>query len=350
MRVCARCGRPIALPGNGLRSAKEIRQDRLRGDAHAIHRAAIRRQFCRGILCRKRRGTSAGARLSSVRRIVEKSPLLLREARVTSHRIEFPATGATIVAIASDYAGSAGANPTISCFDELWGYHERAQPALVGRNGAVPARKISCRFTTTYAGFSGESTLLEELHNRGRALPTIGPDLHAGDGLLMFWTHDPVAPWQDEKWLAQMRRTLRPNQYLRMIENRFVSTESPFIEMRWFDACVDPNARALVSEPNLPVYIGIDASTKHDSTAIVVVAWDKKASKARLIWHRIYQPSPDEPLELRNNHRAHTDGSEAALSNPKGRRSIRGKCRRFRSAYIANGIHVEEFPQSSPDA
>ena len=44
-----------------------------------------------------------------------------------------------------------------------------------------------------------------------------------------------------------------------MIENRFVSTESPFIEMQWFDACVDPGARALVSDPKLPVYVGIDA-------------------------------------------------------------------------------------------
>jgi hypothetical protein len=43
-------------------------------------------------------------------------------AKVTQSRVEFPATGATITAIASDYAGAAGANPTISCFDELWGY------------------------------------------------------------------------------------------------------------------------------------------------------------------------------------------------------------------------------------
>ena len=82
-----------------------------------------------------------------------------------------------------------------------------------------PRAKSLAGSRRTYAGFEGESSLLEELHNRGRALPVIGPDLHAGDGLLMFWTHGPVAPWQDDKWLAQMRRTLRPNQYLRMIEN-----------------------------------------------------------------------------------------------------------------------------------
>ena len=39
----------LLYPEQGLRSAKENRQDRLRGDAHAHHRAALRRQFCRGL-------------------------------------------------------------------------------------------------------------------------------------------------------------------------------------------------------------------------------------------------------------------------------------------------------------
>ena len=50
-----------------------------------------------------------------------------------------------------------------------------------------PTRKISCRFTVTYAGFTGESELLEKLYERGLAQPLVGTDLHAGDGLLMFW-------------------------------------------------------------------------------------------------------------------------------------------------------------------
>lgn len=59
----------------------------------------------------------------AIRRIVEASPLLMREAKITSDKITFPAFyNATISAIASDYTGAAGANPTISCFDELWGY------------------------------------------------------------------------------------------------------------------------------------------------------------------------------------------------------------------------------------
>jgi phage terminase large subunit-like protein len=58
----------------------------------------------------------------AVKRIVEASPYLRREACITANKITFPMTGASITAIASDYAGAAGANPTISSFDELWGY------------------------------------------------------------------------------------------------------------------------------------------------------------------------------------------------------------------------------------
>src|SRR5262249_4169280 len=148
------------------------------------------------------------------------------------------------------------------------------------------------------AGFDGESDLLQGLYRRGLAQPQIAPDLYAGDGLLLFWSHRPVAPWQDEAWLAEMRRSLRPNAYLRLIENRFVTTESAFIDLAWWDDCVDPRLTPIVTDRGLSVWVGIDASTKRDSTAIVAVTWDKEQQKLRLVWHRIYQPSPTEPLDF----------------------------------------------------
>jgi hypothetical protein len=64
----------------------------------------------------------------------------------------------------------------------------------------------------------------------------------------MFWSHVPIAPWQTEAWLTEMRRSLRPNQYLRMIENQFVTTETSFIEMSAWDRCVDPGSDAVQNE------------------------------------------------------------------------------------------------------
>ena len=106
-----------------------------------------------------------------IRRIVEVSPLLKAEARITADRISSlrsmrasrrlrPTRRLPLVATRRSVASTnCGATPP-SVRRRLW-------DEMI----TSPARKISCRLTTTYAGFSGESVLLEELHKRGMALP-----------------------------------------------------------------------------------------------------------------------------------------------------------------------------------
>jgi phage terminase large subunit-like protein len=268
-----------------------------------------------------------GRVFQAIKRIVESSPELRAIARIFSDKIEFPVTGATITALASDYAGAAGANPTISTFDELWGYTSERSRRLWDEMVPPPTRKIACRLTTTYAGFEGESELLEELYKRGLAQPQIGNDLHAGDGLLMFWSHVPVAPWQSVEWIEQMRRQLRPNAFLRMIENRFVSTESTFVDPEWIDRCIDPVWSPVISNKTLPVYVGVDASVKKDSTAIAAMFFDRDVNKVRLVAHRIFQPTNAEPLNF-----------EATVE-----RTIRELCGRF----LVRGIYYDPYQLAS---
>ena len=285
----------------------------------------------------------------AIKRIVEASPLLADQAEVTRDKITFPAfSNATISAIASDYTGAAGANPTISVFDELWGYTSERSRRLWDEMVPSPARQISCRLVVTYAGFSNESVLLEELQKRGMAQPEVAPSLHAGDGLLMAWHTKPIAPWQTESWLTQMRQALRPNQFLRMITNTFVTSESTFIDMDHWDACVDPSATPMVVDQMLPIWIGVDASVKHDSTAIVAVTWDQSAQKLRLVWSRTFQPSPSEPLDF-----------EACVENTIIELSQRFKIQKvlfdpYQMQATAQRlarmrIPIEEFPQTVPN-
>jgi hypothetical protein len=246
------------------------------------------------------------------RRLVEASPLLRRETKVTADRIIFTATGAMITALAANYASAAGGHPTIAVFDELWGYTSERSRRLWDELVPVPTRKISCRLVVSHAGFENESELLHELYRRGLQQPQIGIDLHAGDGMLMFWSHVPIAPWQDEAWLTDMRRSLRPHQFQRMIENRFVTSESSFIDMSRWDACVDPGHSRRISDRALAVYVGVDAAVKHDASAVVAVTWDQQAQKVRLVQHRIFQPTAGAPLDL-------TDTIEDTLLDLRGR-------------------------------
>jgi hypothetical protein len=183
-------------------------------------------------------------------------------------------------------------------FDELLGYRSERSRRLWDEMVPVPTRKVSVRLTVTYAGFEGESELLEGLYKRGLKGERIASALYRASGLLMFWSHEPVALWQTLEWLMQMREQLRPNAYLRMIENRFVTNESTFIPIEWWDVCTNYQARPLLTDPQLPVWVGVDASVKRDSTAIVVCAWDREQKKVRLVWHRTFQPSAEDPLDF----------------------------------------------------
>jgi phage terminase large subunit-like protein len=301
-------------------------------------------RFAEGVVVANDLEQAQGRVFTAARRIVEASPLLADSAVCTGSKIEFPELGATITAIASDYAGAAGANPNIAVFDELWAFTSERSRRLWDELVPPPTRKIACRLTVTYAGFEGESTLLEEIYNHGLKQPSVGDSLYAGDGLLMAWHHKPIAPWQTQAWLDQMRRQLRPNAFLRMIECRFVSSESTFVDMDWYDRCVNPEAAPVVADPNLPVWIGVDASVKHDSTAIAAVTFEV-GGKVRLVAHRIFQPSPDKPLDFEAT-------VERTVRDLYGRFDVRGvhydpyQMQAVAQRLSASNVRMREFPQT----
>jgi phage terminase large subunit-like protein len=110
---------------------------------------------------------SVGIIFELAKRMVEASPLLRHSAKITATRIEFPASGAFIQAVANDYAGLAGIEPTLIVIDELWAFTSESSQRLYDEAVPVPTIKVSGRLVVTYAGFSSESKLLEELYNRG---------------------------------------------------------------------------------------------------------------------------------------------------------------------------------------
>jgi phage terminase large subunit-like protein len=234
----------------------------------------------------------------AVKRIVAASPIFRGMARTTADRIVFSDTGSFVAALASDPGSAAGGAPTISVFDELWAFTSERARRFWDELLPTPTKQISARLTVTYAGFSGESELLEDLYKRGMALPEVGPDLRAGDGMLFFWTHSQQAPWQDDKWLALSRRQLRPAQYLRMIENRWTASEESFIAITEWDACVSTDLRPQLYNRSLSCFAGVDASTKHDSSALALCTWSQQYQRIELVAHRIFQPTPERPIDF----------------------------------------------------
>jgi phage terminase large subunit-like protein len=131
-----------------------------------------------------------------------------------------------------------------------------------------------------------------------------------------------------------------------MIENRFAHSEESFVDMADWDACC--TGLPIMADADLPVWVGVDASVKRDSTAIVAVTWDRDVSMARLVFHRIFNPAKGRPINFEYD-------VEGTLLELKDRFRVREICfdpfqmqasaQRMRLA----GLNMVEFPQSVPN-
>ena len=98
-------------------------------------------------------------------RAIKLYPILAQSTTIKQKTIIFD-NGTTIEALSSDYSGAAGSRHGLTVWDELWGYTSENSRRLWDELTPVPTRINSIRLVVTYAGFQGESTLLEELYER----------------------------------------------------------------------------------------------------------------------------------------------------------------------------------------
>ena len=133
------------------------------------------------------------------------------------------------------------------------------------------------------------------------------------------------------------------NQFLRMIENRFVTSEETFVPLEAWDACC--TGQPIPADTSLPVWGAVDACTKRDSTAITAFAWDRAAKKARLVFHRIFQPSAKDPIDFETMIEDTLYGLKQRFRlrevrfDPWGMQASAQRLSR-------NGVKMVEFPQS----
>lgn len=284
---------------------------------------------------------------------VSRNPDLKNEADVQRLLIKLD-NGTSIKAIPSDYSGEAGANQGLVSYDELWGFMSEKSRRLYEELTPVPTRKNSIRFISTYAGWEGESVLLEEIYHkifdlRDDVKPSVkhplGEDLpvYAIGDLFVYWDHEPRMPWQTPDYYESQREDLRANTYLRLHENRWVSNESSLFDMADWDACTDSHYRPPLPSKGIHLYLGADASTKRDRAAVVSVY--RQEGLLHLGPFRTWQPTKDSPLDLEQTMESYI--SELARSYTVI------ECRYdpwqfHRSATTLKGrVHMVEYPQTT---
>ena len=71
-----------------------------------------------------------------------------------------------------------------------------------------------------------------------------------------------------------------------------------FVDLAAWDACVQPALVPVVQDKSLAVWVGVDASTKRDSTALVAVAYDGEPNVCSLVAHKVFTPTPGDPIDV----------------------------------------------------
>lgn len=231
-----------------------------------------------------------------LRRAIELNPAMRAECKIRNYRVELP-NHTTIEAIPIDPTGEAGSNADMVVFSELWGAHQTAQKRMWTET-TLPPQKFghSQRWIETYAGFEGESELLENLHRvgkkEGRALKLAGapPDLevwaHEGARQFTLWNTRPRLPWQTPDYYAQEEAVLLPNEYLRVHRNQWVTSEDVFVPPEWWDACGQEPFEGVRADE--PVILAADAGVSSDCFGLVMVT--RRGEKVQAQYARKWQP------------------------------------------------------------
>lgn len=247
---------------------------------------------------------SRGRAFKALAQSVKLNPYLKNRATVNQQGIIFD-NGTEINALASDYAGAAGSNHGLSVFDELWAYVSERSRRLWDELTPPPTRKIAMRLVVSYAGYTGESELLEGLYAKGKAgevVPELAhilngegqPACRRNGGTFVYWDHElkphPGLMVTPEAYHAEQRAQLRPMAYLRLHENRFTSNESIFVSPEQWEACYSPDVHALIPGDERFIVLGADASTSRDLTALAGVAYNRDASTVDVVYCRVWKP------------------------------------------------------------
>jgi phage terminase large subunit-like protein len=206
--------------------------------------------------------------------MVRASPMLDAMARVYRDVIEVPETGSIFRVLAADAGLAHGLIPHICTIDEL---HVHKNPDLYEAiQSALHKRRHPLLFGMSTAGFD-RTTLLWRLFERGLAGDDprfffrwwAGPDGCAASDTKAMRAANP-ASWITIRSLQAQRRSMPEAIFRRLHLNQWTTSEATWIPMPLWDACAGKPSIPV----DAPVFIGVDAAPKKDTTAVVIVYRD----------------------------------------------------------------------------
>ena len=236
-----------------------------------------------------------------------------------------------IEAIPIDPGGEAGGTDHFIVFSELWAAKHKALQQMWTEMTLSPTLYgYSQRWVETYAGYVGESPILEDLHRRGvekgKQLDLSYTDengihhdlsdleVFANGRMLCMWNTRPRLPWQTKEYYESEAAVLQEDEFMRIHRNQWVTSTSAFVPPVFWQQCEgDPGPLA----NRKPCIMGVDAAVSGDCFGLVLVSQDN-GGDVRVHYARKWEPPKGGKIDY-----------QGTPGNPGPELVIRDLCRRF---------------------
>ncbi len=214
----------------------------------------------------------------------------------SGYTIENLTNGARCEMLPVDPSGEAGGNDDLIVYSELHGWKSAAHQKMFAEMALSPNKFGNSQiYIDTYAGYTGESPILEAMYQTGvtEGVRLLGDEWevygNATARLLAVWVTERWLPWQiDEQGRAYYESEaskLTPSEFDRMHGNQWVSSVSGFVPFEWWLACEGPMP---AFDPLVPVVVGMDAGVSSDTFALVGVSRLEDMTYVRFV--RVWKP------------------------------------------------------------
>lgn len=220
----------------------------------------------------------------------------------SGYTTQYP-NGSKIECVPIDPNGEAGGNDDLIVYSELHGWKSKAHQRMWSEMTLSPTKfGNSQRWVDTYAGYEGESPILENLYKIGVTNgKRIWDDLEVYENLdarlLCVWVTEWLLPWQinemGQAYYREEAEHLTPDEFARMHRNQWVSSEDVFVPYEWWISCAVDYEPV---RPNEPVIISADAGVISDCFAVTMVT--RRGDKCQVHYARKWQPINGQKLDF----------------------------------------------------
>lgn len=221
----------------------------------------------------------------------------------SGYRSVYP-NGSIIECVPIDPSGEAGGNDDLIVYSELHGWKSKAHQRMWSEMTLSPTKfGNSQRWIDTYAGYQGESPILENLYDIGvtrgeQVWDDLEVYVNEAARMLTVWVTKPMLPWQTNEdgqaYYIEEEAHLTPSEFQRMHRNKWASSEDVFVPYEWWTAC-DSDYAAV--QPNEPVIISLDAGVSSDCFAVVMVT--RRDDLVQVQYVQKWQPIPGTKLDFK---------------------------------------------------